>query len=634
MRKILIGAPVRQEPDILREFLRSLSELDRTGLEVAFAFVDDNIDAESKDLLRAFARLEPTTLLAGEDLEADYVKDEFGHVWNDELIWKVARYKDRLLDLGRASGHDAVFLIDSDLVLHPATLRHLIGRGCDIVAEVFWTRWHPTQPDRPQVWLLDVYTLHHQRRDEQLDEDEIERRKMEFFHKLLRPGLYEVGGLGACTLISRRALMTGVSFARIPNLSFWGEDRHFCVRAAALGLRLHADTYYTPVHIYRESELEKVESYRAVRADQRRRVDTLLAVREGLAAWGTTHYETMRGDEGLQLFGGALRAELLASAEANVAHARRAKVVTRTHVVSASYRDLDDGGMTVGATMVREGSIDGAPFRDDLGVLATVRHDGDGTPRITEMQLQRLADELELPTFRRAHGNHVLLSMLVRNEADRFLETVLRDAASYVDEVLIVDDGSTDDTVAVCERVLRDVPHTIVQLGESGFHDEHRLRRKQWELARSLRPDWVLCLDADEMFEARMRNELRSLVDQDAFDAIAFRLYDFWNESCYRDDELWSAHHTFRRFLVRVLPDMDDAFRATAQHCGRWPIAVDGLRTCNSDLRLKHLGWSRQADREAKYARYRQLDPDGRHGSLAQYESILAPDPHLVTFCE
>lgn len=634
MHKILIGAPVRQEPTILREFLRSLSELDKTGLQVEFAFVDDNVDEDSREHLRRFAEAEPTTLMPGEELASDYAKDEFGHVWSDELIWKVARYKDRILDHARAHGHDAVFLIDSDLVLHPATLRHLVGCGVDVVSEVFWTRWYPYLPDRPQVWLRDQYTMHEQRRDEQLSQDEIDRRKQEFFKKLLQPGLYEVGGLGACTLISRRALLAGVGFQPISNLSFVGEDRHFCVRAVVLGLKLHADTHYPPLHVYRLSELSRVDGFRASTAQQQRRVEALQTVRDVVAAWGNTHYDSLRGDEGLQWFGAALRADLGASAAKRAADARASRAVVRSHVVSLSQRDLPDGGVAVAGTLVREGSTGGVPFRDDLGLIATLRDEGDGHQRVTELQLHRLAEPLVLPATRKTHGNRVLLSMLVKNEAGRHLEKVLSHAASYVDEVLIVDDGSTDDSVAVCARVLRDVPHTIVQLGDSTFHDEHRLRRRQWELARSRCPDWILCLDADEQFEERMPQAIRALVDQDQYDAIAFRLYDFWDERCFRDDPLWSAHRTFRPFLVRALPGIGDEFRQSAQHCGRWPLDVGRLRTATSELRLKHLGWARPEDRQAKYERYRLLDPQARHGSAAQYESILEPNPNLVCWQE
>jgi hypothetical protein len=634
MHTILIGAPVRQDSAILREFLRSLGELDTAGLQVEFAFVDDNVEAASSELLREFATRHPTVLLHGGDAPEVYQKDEYGHVWNDELIWKVARFKDSLLAHARLRGHDGVFLIDSDLVLHPATLQQLIAQGVDIVSEVFWTRWAPHLPDRPQVWLRDQYTMHLQRRDEVLDGDEIERRKQQFFQQLLRPGLHPVGGLGACTLISRRALLAGASFAAIPNLGFWGEDRHFCIRAGVLGLELHAETSYPPVHVYRASELAKVEPFRAEHAVQRRRVDAIRTFRAAIAAWGTTHYLTMRGDEGHEHFGPALRGQLAAAAPAWLETTRKAKTVTRTHVVWVAEQDLDDGGIQIGGTLVREGTFAGTPFRDDLGVLATMHCGGDGTWRIDDLQLQRVNETLAVPVVRKTHGNRVLLSMLVKNEADRFLPEVLRAAANYVDQVLIVDDGSTDDTVAVCERILRGKPHRIVQLGESTFHDEHRLRRMQWELARAERPDWILCLDADELFESRMARELRPLVDQNSHDAIAFRLYDFWDARHYRDDPLWRAHRSFRPFLVRNLPTLGDAFHERAQHCGRWPQTVEQLRTATSDLRLKHLGWARAADRHRKYERYRQLDPDGRHGSLAQYASILDPQPNLVRWEE
>ncbi|MFO1031753.1 MAG: glycosyltransferase [Planctomycetota bacterium] len=635
MHTILIGAPVRQESAILREFLRGLAELDTTGLQVEFAFVDDNVEAESTTLLQEFAQQHPTLLLDGGEAPEVYRKDEYGHVWNDELIWKVARFKDTLLDHARRRGHDGVFLVDSDLVLHPRLLHHLIRQGVDVVSEVFWTRWAPGMPDRPQVWLRDQYTMHHQRRDEVLTQEEIDRRKQQFFQELLRPGLHRVGGLGACTLLSRRALLAGVNFQAIPNLGLWGEDRHFCIRAAVLGLSLHADTCYPPLHVYRQSELPRVEVFRGARPLMQRRVQALQAFRNGITAWGTTHHATTDGREGLAAFSPGMQQNLAASASDRVALAKRMRSVTRTHVVWQAQKDLDDGAMQIGGTLVREGSHDGTPFRDDFGVLATMRDErGDGDFRITDLQLQRVNEPLTVPVVRKTHGNRVLLSMLVRDEAGRFLREVLTEAARYVDEVLIVDDGSTDASVAVCHEVLRSVPHRVVSLGRSQFHDEHRLRRLQWELARAQRPDWILCLDADEMFESRMAQALRGLVDQDQYDAIAFRLFDFWDQDHYRDDALWRAHRTFRHFLVRNLPDLDDAFRTTAQHCGRWPLAVDRLRTATSDVRLKHFGWALPDDRVRKYERYRQLDPEGRHGSLAQYESILDPSPNLVKWTE
>lgn len=76
-----------------------------------------------------------------------------------------------------------------------------------------------------------------------------------------QPGIYEVGGLGACTLISSSALSSGISYDRVHNISYWGEDRHFCIRAAALGLPLFVDTHFPALHLYRDSDLDLVAEF-------------------------------------------------------------------------------------------------------------------------------------------------------------------------------------------------------------------------------------------------------------------------------------------------------------------------------------------------------------------------------------
>jgi hypothetical protein len=67
--------------------------------------------------------------------------------------------------------------------------------------------------------------------------------------------------LGACTLISSKALKAGVNFSEIKNVSFWGEDRHFCIRASALGFSLFVDTRLPAYHIYREKDLDGAAAY-------------------------------------------------------------------------------------------------------------------------------------------------------------------------------------------------------------------------------------------------------------------------------------------------------------------------------------------------------------------------------------
>lgn len=495
MRNITIAAPICQKEPILREYLQSLEALDHEDCSISYIFADDG---QPGNLLQDFAARHPNTILLDGEGDGHYVRSEKTHHWQEALIWKVARLKDRILGEVRQRGFDYVFFVDSDLVLQPPTLLHLLRLEKDIVAEVYWTKWSPDEPALPQVWLGGQYRLFARVDGEVLTEQEAVRRQCAFLRMLRQPGLYPVGGLGACTLISRRAVMAGVSFARIDNLDLVGEDRHFCVRAAVLGFELFADTAYPPFHIYRESEL-------------------------------------------------------------GILHAQRT-------------------------------------------ILNATR-----------------------PPLR----GKITLAMLVRNEADRFLERVLRHAAGYVDHIVVLDDASTDTSAEICRQAAGSVPLTLLSNALPAFANEITLRKQLWDLAVNAGNEWILILDADELFEDEIAAAIRNLIAHEDCDAVCFRLYDMWTETQYRDDRWWRAHHVYRPFLVRYRDTAAYTWHETPQHCGRFPCNLSSARMALSDIRLRHLGWQRAADRITKYERYSALDPKGCYGSREQYESILDPQPHL-----
>lgn len=501
MKRVLIASPVKQKTPILQEFLQSLRELEKSGLEIEYAFVDDN-EAEC-GLLCAFAAENPAVHLVRGHGQEEYLCNEHTHHWQEDLIWKVAGYKDEFIRMARERNFDYLFLVDSDLALHPKTLAHLVGLNKDIVSEVYWTQWEQDMPRLPQVWVSGQYCFCERPRGAALSEDEAGIRQGQFLEMLRCPGVYKVGGLGACTLISAKALHTGIAFREIYNLGLSGEDRHFCVRAAGLGLKLYADTCYPPYHIYRESELP------------------------GLAE-----------------------------------HKER----------------YDYAGKQ-------------------------------SPPRLT-------------------------VGMLVRNEAGRYLEQVLQQVVQYADYVVILDDGSEDGTVEICRRGLAGVPVKIISNAVPGFHNEILLRKQLWNLAADTDPDWILILDADEVFEQRAPLMLRLLLLNPEADVYAFRLYDLWNEQQYREDKYWQAHQYFRPFLVRYKAGYPYRWRETPQHCGRFPANVMELRVIKSMLRVKHFGWIRAQDKLSKFYRYRALDPAARYGLAEQYLSILDPNPKLLPWEE
>ena len=224
--------------------------------------------------------------------------------------------------------------------------------------------------------------------------------------------------------------------------------------------------------------------------------------------------------------------------------------------------------------------------------------------------------------------------MVVRNEEHRYLQRVLEAAREYIDEAVIIDDASTDRTAQICQEVLRCCPLHFVKNSVSKFGCEVSLRKQQWEETVRTQPDWILNIDADEIFEKKFKHAVESLVASPNADAYCFRLYDFWNETHYRSDRYWCAHQYYKwMFLIRYNPAKTPVWSNFAQHCGRFP-SLPFASPQKSTLRVKHLGWARAEDRQNKYERYKKLDPDAKYGWKEQYESILDPDPNLIVWRE
>lgn len=203
----------------------------------------------------------------------DYGEAAETRQWSKSAFGRMAELKNRLLQYALDQMFDFVWLLDADVMCDPGTLQSLLdtaghddwllneSRRLPIVAGVYWTRWQRRQPDStdvvhagPQVWLTHPYGLHGKGWTEG-----------EFRAALVGRRRVVVGGLGACTLIPRQALLHGVSFARydvLPDVGGMseGEDRHFCAWAAAKHVPLVADAWPDIWHAYHPHEYSELAS--------------------------------------------------------------------------------------------------------------------------------------------------------------------------------------------------------------------------------------------------------------------------------------------------------------------------------------------------------------------------------------
>ena len=258
--KILAGAVVRQHPEILAAHIKAMKWQEVSDdIQVDLVYVND-LDPDDPTYFESAGVLmdDPDIHALLTDLKerpagAEYVVGEDTHHWNIATFQHLAQYKQRLLDYAKDHQYDAVWLVDTDLLPDPWTLQSLIDNNVPIVSACFWTQWNPSSPSLPQVWQRHPYHL-----------DSVKMSEHEFFQRLNSRELFNVGGLGACTLIKTEVLdrVKYCPFIEcLPTEGMWqGEDRHFCVYAQRNHIPLMVDAWPDVYHVYRHSYIPGIPS--------------------------------------------------------------------------------------------------------------------------------------------------------------------------------------------------------------------------------------------------------------------------------------------------------------------------------------------------------------------------------------
>lgn len=212
----------------------------------------------------------------------------------------------------------------------------------------------------------------------------------------------------------------------------------------------------------------------------------------------------------------------------------------------------------------------------------------------------------------RSTSRKLVTALLCKNEKDKYLERVLRRCHEFSDEVLLLDDGSTDGS----ERLAWGLGCGVRKRANAGmWGNESPARAELWDWAAEVAEDgWVLICDCDML----LYGDPRPLCQSDTVNSWAFVLFDVWNdERFYRCDGFWKGHTVPRPWLFRPsrLGYDTPEWNARGIHTGHCPVnsllhtGVVGPET----LAWIHLSYLRPCDRRLKYEAYasqaHQLSP-------------------------
>ncbi len=127
--------------------------------------------------------------------------------------------------------------------------------------------------------------------------------------------------------------------------------------------------------------------------------------------------------------------------------------------------------------------------------------------------------------------NKLTAIILTKNE-EAHIDRCLSHLDQYVDSIVVVDNGSTDNTMEIVKSYDKVKEYCIYP---NEFHDA-LLRNIGLLLARKTDPDWILRIDADERFEDFIIDRLNFLLNQDFCTQWTFRWIHWYDKDYIRLD--------------------------------------------------------------------------------------------------
>ena len=205
--------------------------------------------------------------------------------------------------------------------------------------------------------------------------------------------------------------------------------------------------------------------------------------------------------------------------------------------------------------------------------------------------------------------------MRVKNEARWIKHTIDSVRELCGDLIFVMEDGSTDNTRAICER-----EGCIVLPSPFVGQGLHEGRDKDWllqEVISRCHPDWIFMPDGDEELEPGGSAKIRRVLETNPpCDCFALRFLYFWNSveqirvdgmyGSLRRQSLFRADSTFR-FRSIYSEDQTTNQNHVGLHCSNAP-GLGGRVMC-LNVALMHYGYLHREDRIRKTEWIQKLDP-------------------------
>lgn len=211
-----------------------------------------------------------------------------------------------------------------------------------------------------------------------------------------------------------------------------------------------------------------------------------------------------------------------------------------------------------------------------------------------------------------------LIAIMHVKNGMKTIEECLNKLSTLVDEIIMVDNGSTDGTL----EIFKNYPKIVKLLYTEGYHGGRDVRLLLEE-AKKRYPDWILLIDSDEVFEKHLTRKIIDKYMHSGHDRVQFRMFNFWlSKKYFRIDRDWFLY-TLKpaRQMFRNLEGV--YFNNIKVHYG--PIQGINPEAYTSPFRIKHYGYVEKEEVDRKIQMYATVDEGERN-----YYSFHTPMKDIV----
>lgn len=214
---------------------------------------------------------------------------------------------------------------------------------------------------------------------------------------------------------------------------------------------------------------------------------------------------------------------------------------------------------------------------------------------------------------------------MVLGANEKYLIKSLNEFKRLCDDVLIATNNADEDTKKI-----------IDSFGFSHYEDNREwgiyqpdIKTDLLKKAGELNPDWIIALDADEVFAPEFtRQEAERLASGTEI------AYYFMIVNLYNDEEHFAHSKGIQRFwnirFYKYMPEYGLQFQRKSLHCGLGP-PITYKYGWYAPYYISHYGLMLKEDRLRKAQRYNQYDPN-RKFKAGEYYNELIQDLKMIPF--